>query len=84
MKTLVLASPTIKAELCHAMKDCKYEADIAFMPKELHSDPKMLKEYLQKEIDSNTEYKRIVICASGCGGGILGLSSNNAEVIIPR
>ena len=84
MKTLVLACPTIKAELCHAMKNCKYEADIDFMPKELHSDPKMLKEYLQKEIDSNTEYKRIVICASGCGGGTSGLKAKNVEVIIPR
>lgn len=84
MKTLILACPTIKAELYHAMKDCKYEADIFFMPKELHSDPKLLKEYLQNKIDSNVTYGKIVICASGCGGGTSGLKVHNAELIIPR
>lgn len=84
MKTLILACPTIKAELCHAMSDCKYEADIVFMPKELHSDPKMLREYLQNKIDNNDTYGRIVICASGCGGGTSGLKAHNAELVIPR
>lgn len=84
MKTLILACPTIKAELCKAMEKCQYEADISFMPGELHSDPRKLKEYLQHKIDSNDIYDRIVICASGCGGGTSGLRVNNADVIIPR
>lgn len=84
MKTLILACPTIQGELNKAMQDCSYEADVQFIPSELHSDPVKLKQYIQNIVDNNTIYSRIVICASGCGVGTAGLKPHNAELIIPR
>ncbi len=84
MQTLILSCPTLKKELLRALADAGAATPVHFMPQRLHSSPKELHEYVQTMIDSMANVERIVICASGCGGGTLGLKASTAELVLPK
>lgn len=84
MNTIILSCPTLKLELLAALEQAHNNTPVYFMPKELHSDPNKLRSYIQDFIDRLHNVDRVVICASGCGGGTTGLVATTAELIIPK
>lgn len=83
-KTIILCCPTLQKELLQAVKDAHSNAIVMLLPDQLHSDPHKLHSYLQEKIDSIYNADRVVICPSGCGGGTIGLTATNCELVIPR
>lgn len=84
MNTIILSCPTLKGELLAALKQANNNSPVYFLPKELHSSPDKLREYLQDFINRLYNVDRVVICTSGCGGGTTGLVASTAELIIPK
>lgn len=84
MNTIILSCPTLKGELLAALKQANNNSTVYFLPKELHSSPDKLREYLQDFIDRLYNVDRVVICTSGCGGGTTGLVASTAELVIPK
>lgn len=83
-KTVILSCPTLMVELKAALAAASSEAVVYFIPRELHSVPKKLHEYLQDMIDRFYNVERIVLCVSGCGGGTAGLRASSVELVVPR
>ena len=84
LKTVILSCPTLMGELKAALAAASSEAVAYFIPRQLHSDPKKLHEYLQDMIDHFCNVDKIVLCVSGCGGGTAGLRAASAELVVPR
>ena len=84
MKSVILSCPTLKGELLAALAEHNADSSVIFLPKELHSDPKYLHQFVQKTIDELQDVDRIYLCTTGCGGGTIGLKATTAEVVIPR
>lgn len=70
-QAIILSCPTLKRELQTAIGSHAAEAAVYFLPRHLHNDPKELSRYLQDMIDSFYNVRRIVVCASRCGGGTI-------------
>ena len=83
-QTIILSCPTLKRELQTAIGSHAAEAAVYFLPRHLHNDPKELSRYLQDMIDSFYNVRRIVVCASRCGGGTANLRATSAELVLPR
>ena len=83
-KTVILSCPTLMEELKTALAAASSEAVVYFIPRQLHSDPKKLHEYLQDMIDHFYNVDQIVLCVSGCGGGTAGLRAATSKLIVPR
>ena len=83
-KTVILSCPTLMGELKAALAAASSEAIVYFIPRQLHSVPKKLHEYLQDMIDHFYNADQIVLCVSGCGGGTAGLRAASSELIVPR
>ncbi|MCF7890672.1 DUF1638 domain-containing protein [Candidatus Bipolaricaulota bacterium] len=63
--------------------------DIEFLPQGLHDKPdsSIMRRRIQDKIDeleSKTDYERIVLGYGLCGGGIEGLSTSGANLIVPK
>lgn len=83
-KTVILSCPTLMGELKAALAAASSEAIVYFIPRQLHSVPKKLHEYLQDMIDHFYNADQIILCVSGCGGGTAGLRAASSELIVPR
>lgn len=83
-KTVILSCPTLMGELKTALAAADSEAVVYFIPRQLHSVPKKLHEYLQDMIDHFYNVDQIVLCVSGCGGGTAGLRAASSKLIVPR
>lgn len=84
MKTLILSCPTLKGELESALRQHGSQAQVTYLPATLHGEMQSIRPTLQKIIDNNKEFDRIVILISGCGGSTAGIKATTAEVIIPK
>lgn len=82
--SVILCCPTLREELLTAAKMFQSQAVIYFLPEELHSSPKNLKNYLQDKIDHFENVDTIFICPSGCGGGTIGLKATTANLVLAR
>ena len=71
MKSVILSCPTLKGELLAAIASHNADISVIFLPKELHSDPKYLHQFVQKSIDELQDVDRIYLCTTGCGGRFL-------------
>lgn len=84
MKTLILSCPTLKGELESALRQHGSQTKVTYLPATLHGEMEKIRPTLQKIIDGNQEFDRIVILLSGCGGSTAGIKATTAEVIIPK
>lgn len=84
MNSIILTCPTLKGELLKALEEEHKQTPVFFLPRELHSNPDKLREYLQEFIDRLHNVDRVVLCVSGCGGGTTGLKATTAELVVPR
>lgn len=82
--SIILSCPTLKNELLYALNACNSAIPVYFLPQRLHNDVNELHQYLQNTIDSLDNIDRIYICATGCGGGTIGLKASSAELVLPR
>ena len=48
-QTVILACPTLEQELKEAIKSSASKAEVYFLPRHLHNDPKELHSYLQEK-----------------------------------
>lgn len=84
MKDIIFSCPTLRNELEKAMELEGSNTPIKYLPQSLHSDPEELGRYVQNEIDKASDYDRIFLCVSGCGGGTKDLKATNGIVVIPK
>lgn len=84
MNSIILTCPTLKGELLKALEEEHKQTPVFFLPRELHSNPDKLREYLQEFIDRLHNVDRVVLCVSGCGGGTTGLKATTAKLVVPR
>lgn len=82
--SIILACPTLKKELQQALVEHQCSAPVFYLPQELHNSPPRLREYVQSFIDNIDNVKKIIICVSGCGGGTIGLRTDQAQLIVPK
>ena len=93
----VLACKIFQRELSQVMLQCPNALDITFMQQDLHMNPNLLRDALQKEIDSiesgtdlHTNRKTlprteaILLCYGLCSNALVGLKSSRLPLVIPR
>lgn len=83
-RQILLACQTIEKEVLKLNDQTNFQGIIHFMPKDLHTDSKSLKAYLQDFIDSTYNVDEFLICTGSCGGGTENLKASNGRVIIPK
>ncbi|WKY48346.1 DUF1638 domain-containing protein [Eubacteriaceae bacterium ES3] len=83
-KVLLIACGMIKGELSLAMENCGIFYDTIWMPAELHINPDLLRNELQKAIDNNQNYGLILLAYGNCGHGLVGLVSQNTRLACLR
>ena len=84
MRTLILSCPTLEGEMNNFLQKYHSSAEVRYLPARLHSDMQDIRPILQKIIDENKTFDRIVILLSGCGGSTAGLVASTAELVIPK
>lgn len=84
MKQIILSCPTIQKELEYALVEAQSNTPVYFMPQTLHNSPPALGKYIQNYVNHLFNVDRVIVCASGCGGGTMGLEATTAEIVIPR
>jgi hypothetical protein len=82
--TLVIACETIKEEALYVADKVKCQFPFLWMPSSLHKFPNKLQHQLQEQIDKCGNAENILLLFGYCGNAVLGLSSNDARLIIPK
>lgn len=83
MKTEIIACRTLEDELTTALKNTGLDFPIHWIDSGLHNTPKRLTSRLQENLKAiNTE--RVLFVMGFCGNAVLGLSSPDCEMVIPR
>lgn len=93
----MLACKIFQRELAQVIPSCPHVLDITFMQQDLHMSPKLLREALQREIDSiesgedlHTNKKNlekteaILLCYGLCSNALAGIRSSRFPLVIPR
>lgn len=84
MKSVLLACRMIEQEIKAFLDEEDFPYPVYFIPPNLHSDPDMLREYLQNTIDSFTNVDRIILSVCQCGNGTVGLRATTAQLVLPQ
>lgn len=82
--TTVIACETIKDEILYAARKVKCQYPFIWFSSSLHKFPDKLQRQLQDEIDKHKNEENILLLFGYCGNAVLGLSSENARLIIPK
>lgn len=84
MTSSVIACETIKDEILYVANKVKCQFPISWLSSSLHKFPKKLQLQLQEEIDKHKNKENILLLFGYCGNAVLGLSSKDARLIIPK
>ena len=84
MKTAVIACKTLEDEVNRAVEMAGHPYQVHWIESGLHNYPDKLRDNLQQCIDNITDKEYIVMLFGLCGNALLGLSSKNATIIIPK
>ena len=72
-------------EVCYYISQSKNYFDVKFFDWGLHCSPEILRETLQKEIDSVTkDYDAILVGYGLCSNGIAGIKTNKHKLVVVR
>ena len=82
MKTAILACKTLRYEVEKACKDNDIDYPIYWIESGLHNYPEKLHNNLQEELDKLQGFDRVIMTFGLCGNALLGIKSNNLELII--
>ncbi|MGI5835829.1 MAG: DUF1638 domain-containing protein [Chloroflexota bacterium] len=80
MKRAVIACKVLEAELRHLLPP---DVELRVLDQGLHRTPELLKQNIQKEIDS-LDSDEILLGYGRCGNGVNGVRSNRARLVIPK
>lgn len=83
MKTQIVACKTLEQELLEAMRRAGTEASVVWLGSGLHNTPKKLGRVLLERI-GQTDAERLLLCMGFCGNALLGLTTGDYELIVPR
>lgn len=81
---LLIACGMIQDEMSLALKNTGIKYDTIWMSAELHNNPDLLNQELQKEIDNHQEYDTILLGYGNCGKALIGLRSDHARMALLR
>ncbi len=83
-KTAVIACKTLEDEVNRAIEEAGHAYQVHWIESGLHNYPDKLRDNLQECIDNITDKDFIVMIFGLCGNALLGLSSENATIVIPK
>jgi hypothetical protein len=84
MSTVIVACHTIKRELHLAIKETGVDFPVIFIDSNLHNNPDLLHQAIQQQIDKIEHVENILMAFGFCGNSLLGISSPEARIVIPR
>lgn len=84
MKTVVLACQSLQNEVKLAMKRANFTLPLVILEENNHDVPTLLRENIQRKLDTLTQYDRVILAFGTCGGAMVGLKTGNFELILPR
>ena len=84
IKTSVIACKTLEDEINQALVKTETNFPIYWIESGLHNYPDQLKHKIQQSIDRITNSDYILLLFGLCGNSMLGLSSANASLVIPK
>lgn len=84
MKKTLIACRTIENELNKVLEKRKEAFEIRWLEAGLHDVPQKLNARLQQEIDACTGCDAALLLMGTCGNSIVGIKSNDIQLVIPR
>lgn len=84
MSTIILACQTIKDEVELAIKETGVDFPVFLIESGLHNYPNLLHKRIQEELNRVLNVKNILMAFGLCGNSLMGISSPNARIIVPR
>lgn len=86
MNTFIIACNTIKPELLHAREAVGCDYPIIWSGAGLHDTPKIMRKVLENCVKKAEERgaERILFAMGFCGGSLEGITSAQAEIILPK
>lgn len=81
---VAIACAMMKHEIELAMKNTGYRGDIRWLESGLHSNPNVLRDACQREIDGCPAGETCLLLYGQCGNGTVGLTCSCAKLVIPR
>ncbi|WP_455543991.1 DUF1638 domain-containing protein [Intestinibacter sp.] len=84
MKTAILACKTLRHEIEKVCELHNIDYPIYWIESGLHNYPEKLHNCLQEEVNKLQDFDRVIMTFGLCGNALLGIKSNNVELIIPK
>ena len=84
MKTTVVACKTLEDEVNQTLSKTGIDYSVKWIESGLHNYPEKLRDTLQNTIDDTTDSDYILLIFGLCGNALLGLTSSNATLVLPR
>lgn len=84
MKTIILSCNTIRAELDQTLEKFEINNPVVYLESGLHMDPDGLRKEMQKTLDRFSNVDRVLLIMGFCGNAVVGLTSRNFELILPK
>lgn len=84
MSSVVVACQTVSDEVNKALAETGVAHPVIWIESGLHNYPETLQRRLQEQIDRISNVENIILVYGYCGNSLLGLSSRNARLVVPR
>jgi Protein of unknown function (DUF1638) len=84
MKAIIIACRTIENELSLALQKTGVPYPVFWIDSKLHVRPEKLRDAVQAAIDRITNVETIILAFGLCGGGLSGIRSETARLVLPR
>ena len=96
LKLKVIACDVLNREIAYLSSQSECYVDVTFLHQGLHNTPDKLREEIQSEIDkvnegfpynyfnTSPDYDYIILAYGLCSNGIVGITSQNIPLVIPR
>ena len=84
METVILACDTIRDEVVKAAREVGCPYPFHWVESGLHLVPDSLRTRLQEELDQLQGVERVLLAFGFCGNSVVGLSTRDFELIMPR
>lgn len=84
MKTVILCCASLEKEVRLAMARKEISYPLHILTDNNHDVPNRLREAIQRELDGIRDADRVLMAFGTCGGAMVGLSTGNFQLILPR
>lgn len=85
-KKQIIACESIQPELTAILRETGAEADVVYLPQDLHRHPENIPAAIKQAIQdaANSDYDEIVLGYGLCSNAVVGIVAPRSRVIIPR